>query len=655
MLRSALRARGLLVTRVPIARTPNRLPFQKPASSHYIRRHTHTWGSENIHLGAFPERTHNCGALNKTENGKSVILCGWVPAVRSISNDLLFIPLRDSYGTTQLVFRSEACTNTEAANALRSKISSLTPESVVCIQGVVRERPEGMRNKNLASGDIEVELKEVMCLNTASTNLPFLPGKKKLPKEEVRMKHRYLDLRRPELQKNIRIRSQVASIIRNYLSENQFVEVETPVLFKSTPEGAREYVVPTRNHGQFYALPQSPQQHKQMLMAAGVDRYYQIARCFRDEDLRADRQPEFTQIDLEMSFIKANDIQNIIEGMVTKIWNKILNIQLDKSKFPHMTYQQAMSKFGSDKPDVRFGMHIHDISNHLPSASEDGVLECMVVKNGANLKTAEIRSVAQEYESQNGDLSNLNSVKINENNIGSWMEKCSLLKRSSNAATVQSSLNNELEIEQGDLVYIHKRSKYLYGGNTPLGKVRLQMSKLLQDASLLNIEPSDYKFLWVESFPLFTPDEAGLRTWQATHHPFTAPFPEDLALLESDPSKVRGQHYDLVLNGMEIGGGSIRIHYPEMQRFIFDKVLELQPHEYQRFDHLLEALAGGCPPHGGIALGFDRLMSIICGTPSIRDVIAFPKAGGGKDLVVNSPSEITAAQLAEYGLQLAKK
>jgi aspartyl-tRNA synthetase len=299
-------------------------------------------------------------------------------------------------------------------------------------------------------------------------------------------------------------------------------------------------------------------------------------------------------------------------------------------------------------------MHIHDISKHLPSASEDGVLECMVVKKGANLKTADIRSVAQEYESQNGDLSKLNSVKINENNIASWLEKCSLSKRSSDIATAQSSLNNELEIEQGDLVYIHKRSKYLYGGNTPLGKVRLQMSKLLQETSLLHIDPTDYKFLWVESFPLFTPDEAGLRTWQATHHPFTAPFPEDLALLESDPSKVRGQHYDLVLNGMEIGGGSIRIHYPEMQRFIFDKVLELQPHEYQRFDHLLEALAGGCPPHGGIALGFDRLMSIICGTPSIRDVIAFPKAGGGKDLVVNSPSEITTAQLAEYGLQLAK-
>ncbi|KAI9284945.1 tRNA synthetases class II-domain-containing protein [Umbelopsis sp. AD052] len=655
MLRSALRARHLLVTRVPIVRALNRLPIQKPSPSHYARRYTHTWGSENIHYGSFPERTHSCGALNKKETGKLVTLCGWVPAVRSISNDLLFIPLRDAYGTTQLVFRSEACSNAEAANALRSKINSLTPESVVCIQGVVRERPEGMRNKDLASGDIEVELQEVMCLNTAATNLPFLPGKQKLPKEEVRMKHRYLDLRRPELQQNIRLRSKVASIIRNYLSEHQFVEVETPVLFKSTPEGAREYVVPTRNHGQFYALPQSPQQHKQMLMAAGIDRYYQIARCFRDEDLRADRQPEFTQIDLEMSFIKASDIQNIIEGMVTEIWKNALDIQLDKSRFPHITYQHAMSKYGSDKPDVRFGMHIHDISKHLPGASEDGVLECMVVKKGANLKTAEIRSVAQEYESQNGDLSKLNSVKVNENNIGSWLEKCSLSKRSSDVKTAQNSLNSQLEIEQGDLVYIHKRSKYLYGGNTPLGKVRLQMSKLLQDASLLHIDPSDYKFLWVESFPLFTPDEAGLRTWQATHHPFTAPFPEDLALLESDPSKVRGQHYDLVLNGMEIGGGSIRIHYPEMQRFIFDKVLELQPHEYQRFDHLLEALAGGCPPHGGIALGFDRLMSIICGTPSIRDVIAFPKAGGGKDLVVNSPSELTPAQLAEYGLQLTKK
>jgi len=511
-----------------------------------------------------------------------------------------------------------------------------------------------MANKELASGDIEVEVTEVLCLNSAATNLPFLPGKKKLPKEEVRMKHRYLDLRRPELQKNIRMRSKVASVVRNYLDANQFVEVETPTLFKSTPEGAREYIVPTRNHGQFYALPQSPQQHKQMLMAAGIDRYYQIARCFRDEDLRADRQPEFTQIDLEMSFVKAGDIQNIIEGMVTEIWDKSLNIKLDESHFPHLTYHDAMSKYGSDKPDIRFGMHIHDISKQLSSVAEDGVLECMVVKKGAAIKSSDVRSIQKEYESQNDGLGSPYSIKITESNVSSWVEKCSLTRGSPDAKTVQYGLNAELEVEQGDLVYLHRRPAYLYGGNTTLGRVRLQMSKLLQEAGLLDINPTDYKFLWVESFPLFTPDEAGIRTWQATHHPFTAPFSEDLALLESDPAKVRGQHYDLVLNGMEIGGGSIRIHYPEMQRFIFDKVLELQPHEYQRFDHLLEALGGGCPPHGGIALGFDRLMSIICGTPSIRDVIAFPKAGGGKDLVVNSPSQITTAQLAEYGLELKK-
>ncbi|KAJ2961755.1 hypothetical protein NQZ79_g2979 [Umbelopsis isabellina] len=607
MLRTAVRARHLLTLRAlyPTIRIPARCSRSLTPLS--LGRSMHSWSSEIVHHGneenrEFPERTHTCGELNMKENGKTVVLCGWAQAVRSISNDLLFIPLRDAYGTTQLVFRTENCSSSSAANALREKINALTPESV--------------------------------------------------PKEEVRMKHRYLDLRRPELQKNIRTRSLVASTVRNYLNDNHFVEVETPVLFKSTPEGAREYVVPTRNRGQFYALPQSPQQHKQMLMAAGIDRYYQIARCFRDEDLRADRQPEFTQIDLEMSFIKAKDIQNIIEGMVSAIWKKALDVQLSKMDFPHMTYNEAMSKYGSDKPDIRFNIHINDISKQLPTSAHSGVLECMVVKKGAALKTSDVRAILQEYESQNGDVNKLHSIKITEKTRESWLSKCVITRQDPNLSASQTALNEELQVEQGDLVYIHQRPKYLYGGNTALGRVRLHMSRLLQDANVLSINPNDYKFLWIESFPLFTPDEAGIRTWQATHHPFTAPYPEDLPLLETDPAKVRGQHYDLVLNGMEIGGGSIRIHYPELQRFIFDKVLELQPFEYKRFDHLLEALAGGCPPHGGIALGFDRLMSIICGTPSIRDVIAFPKAGGGKDLVVDSPSELTKSQLAEYGLEL---
>ncbi|KAG2174997.1 hypothetical protein INT43_006059 [Umbelopsis isabellina] len=654
MFRTAVRVRHLLTLRTlyPTIRFQPRC--SRPLVPLSVGRSMHSWSSEIVHHGEFPERTHTCGELNMKENGKPVVLCGWAQAVRSISNDLLFIPLRDAYGTTQLVFRTENCSSSSAADALREKINALTPESVVCIKGTVRSRPEGMTNKELKTGEIEVEVNDVLCLNTAATNLPFLPGKQKMPKEEVRMKHRYLDLRRPELQRNIRTRSVVASTIRNYLNDNQFVEVETPVLFKSTPEGAREYVVPTRNRGQFYALPQSPQQHKQMLMAAGIDRYYQIARCFRDEDLRADRQPEFTQIDLEMSFVKAKDIQNIIEGMVSAIWKKALDVSLSKNDFPHMTYNEAMSKYGSDKPDIRFDMHINDISKQLPTSAHSGVLECMVVKNGAALKTSDVRAVLQEYESQNGDVNKLHSIKITEKTRDSWLSKCLITRQDPNVSASQNGLNEELQVEQGDLVYIHQRPKYLYGGNTALGRVRLHMSRLLQEANALSISPNDYKFLWIESFPLFTPDEAGIRTWQATHHPFTAPYPEDLPLLESAPAKVRGQHYDLVLNGMEIGGGSIRIHYPELQRFIFDKVLELQPFEYKRFDHLLEALAGGCPPHGGIALGFDRLMSIICGTPSIRDVIAFPKAGGGKDLVVDSPSELTPSQLAEYGLELKK-
>ncbi|KAI9488798.1 tRNA synthetases class II-domain-containing protein [Zychaea mexicana] len=599
--------------------------------------------------GQYPRRTHLCGDLRADHEGQQVVLNGWVHSPRAMSQDLIFVPLGDASGTTQLVFRSG---NPE----LRAEIQRLTPESVICAQGVVVKRPDGMINKQQSTGAIEVELEKIYCLNPASGSLPFWPSQTAatLPNEEIRLRYRYLDLRRPELQKNIRLRSVVVNTVRQYLVDHGFTEIETPTLFKSTPEGAREFIVPTRKPGAFYALPQSPQQHKQMLMAAGFDRYFQIARCFRDEDLRADRQPEFTQIDLEMSFITAQELQHVVQGFVTAVWKKALGVELDASHFPHMTYQEAMSTYGSDKPDVRFDMKIKEISGYLSDVvEEDAALDCLVVKQGSALTGGELKNMQKALEL--ADEKDFAFVKINENNINAWPSKCGRLKHSSRIGQGETTeMNSKLDIQVGDLVLVHKRGRYLYGGNTLMGRVRLHLANMLQEKGLLNLDPNMFKFLWIESFPLFSPDEQSIRTWQATHHPFTAPFDQDIPLLTTEPARVRGQHYDLVLNGMEIGGGSIRIHSPVMQRFIFDNVLQLEKHEYQRFDHLLDALSAGCPPHGGIALGFDRLMSILCNASSIRDVIAFPKAAAGKDLVVNSPSQVTPEQLTEYYLQVIK-
>ncbi|KAI9019417.1 tRNA synthetases class II-domain-containing protein, partial [Phycomyces nitens] len=603
--------------------------------------------------GDYPTRTHRCGELRASDEGKRVVLNGWAQSSRALSQDLIFLPLRDASGTTQLVYR------TGQAAELKTQIQGLGAESVICAQGIVRRRPDGMSNDKQGTGEIEVELEKLYCLNPASPNLPFWPNQPQLPNEEVRLRYRYLDLRRQELQDNIRLRSLIAATVRQHLVSNGFVEIETPMLFKSTPEGAREFIVPTRKKGAFYALPQSPQQHKQMLMAAGFDRYFQIARCFRDEDLRADRQPEFTQIDLEMSFVTPKQIQHIIQGMVTSIWDKALGVKLTDDSFPHMTYTEAMSRYGSDKPDIRFDMKISEIGSCLADVVGNDALDCMVVKQGSSLTGKELKAMQKsldiENEKASGSLKHKGFafVKINENNIGAWPAKCGALRQSSQIAASVPGLNRDLGIEQGDLVVVHTRPRYLYGGNTLMGRVRLHAASLMQEKGLLKLDKDKFKFLWVESFPLFTPDEQGIRTWQSTHHPFTAPFNEDIALLSTEPAKVRGQHYDLVLNGMEIGGGSIRIHSPVMQTFILEKVLQLEKHEYSRFDHLIDALGGGCPPHGGIALGFDRLMAILCDSPSIRDVIAFPKAAGGKDFVVNSPSGVTTAQLDEYGLCLA--
>jgi aspartyl-tRNA synthetase, bacterial type len=587
--------------------------------------------------------SHHCAQLTPSQLGASVTLVGWVDSIRD-HGGILFIDLRDRKGVTQVKFDPHV--NAELA----AQAASLKPESVIGVAGKVVARPEGTVNPNIPTGGIEIDASALTIFNISDTP-PFplddIGGDK--VNEDLRLTYRYLDLRRPKMRKNLHVRHKATKAIRDYFDSQEFIEVETPALFKSTPEGAREYLVPSRIHpGQFYALSQSPQQFKQILMVAGVERYFQIARCFRDEDLRADRQMEFTQVDVEASFIDREDVYTIFEGMLKKVWKDVLDVDI-ATPFLRMPFVEAMNRFGVDKPDLRFGIELSDLSDTFKDSAfkvfqatvaGGGVIKAINAKGLADLTQGELKNLEDIAKSLGAK--GLAFIKVEG---GEW--KSPIVKFFSEAE--KAALTEKLKIEEGDMIFFAAAA--WEKACAILGRIRLEAAQLLVKRGKLTIRADDWKFLWVVDFPLMTFDEESNR-YVATHHPFTAPVPEDIALLDSDPKRVRGQHYDIVLNGMELGGGSIRIHQPALQKKVFEDVLQIPKDVVEsRFGYMLKAFTYGAPPHGGIAFGLDRMVALLCGTTSIRDVIAFPKTQKGQDLMAQSPTPVTAKQLKELHIQ----
>jgi len=582
------------------------------------------------------QRTHTCGQLNPKAEKQTVTLLGWVHRRRD-HGGLVFIDLRDRWGLTQVVF------SPEEDKALHQQAEGLRPEFCVAVKGQVRLRPKGTENPKIATGMIEVVSQSLEILNESATP-PFEVDEEKEQSEELRFGYRYLDLRRPSQTKHLIVRHQVIRVIREVLDRENFLEIETPVLTKSTPEGARDYLVPSRlNPGKFYALPQSPQLYKQLLMVAGVDRYYQIARCFRDEDLRADRQPEFTQLDLEMSFVDEEGIFTLMEKLFAAIWKQVLGADL-KTPFPRLTYDECMERFGTDKPDVRFGMTLTDLTPLFSGTnfkrfqqviSDSGVIRGLAAPGGADLSAKETEDLIALAQAQGAK--GMVPVRVTDQGLVSPVAKHleeALLKQ-----TVET-----LKGKKGDLILLVADSPRT--ASAALGAVRSVLAERLK-----LIPERGFHFTWITGFPLFQRNATENR-WDSEHHPFTAPFDEDLSFLESDPGRVRARSYDLVLNGMELGSGSIRIHRRETQEAIF-RILALDPDEVQtRFGFLLDAFRYGAPPHGGIAPGIDRLIALITGAESIREVIAFPKTQKGVDLMMKAPDQVSERQLKELGINL---
>lgn len=574
-------------------------------------------------------RTHNNGELRLQDVNSEVTLCGWVAKRRNFGA-LVFIDLRDRYGITQLVFNEDIAT----------QISDVRNEYVLQVKGTVVERKD--KNPKLETGEIEVVVREVKIVNTAITT-PMIIADETDALEDTRLKYRYLDLRRPVLQKNLILRNRITLLVRNYLAKYGFTEVETPILCRSTPEGARDYLVPSRiSKGQFYALPQSPQLYKQLLMVGGMDRYFQIARCFRDEDLRADRQPEFSQIDIEMSFVDEEDIWSMTEGLMKEIFKDIKGIDLPE--FKRIPYDTCMEKYGSDKPDLRFDMPLYNVSEVFANTefkvfenclNEGGIIQAMNVKNGADKFSRKQLDKLQDYVEVYSAKALANLKLTAEGFVGSVTKVLSDAEK--------EALRTMLNIEENDIVFFVADKKKV--AQSSLGALRV---KLGHDLDLINKDA--YEFLWVTDFPMFEYDENENR-YVAAHHPFTSPNLEDVDKLLSDPAHCYSRAYDLVLNGYELLSGSIRIHDQKLQEKVFEAIGMTLEEAHEKFSWFMDAFQYGTPPHGGVGIGLERLTMILAGTDNIRDVVAFPKTASASDLMAQAPSPVDPAQLKELGIE----
>ncbi len=586
-------------------------------------------------------RTHDCGALRAAHVGQSVVLMGWVQSVRNLGG-CLFVDLRDRFGTTQIKFDPAVI-----AAASYEEAAHLRAEYVLAVAGEVVSRGANA-NQTIATGAVEVLAREAEVLNGAEVP-PFVIGDEETAKEDLRLRYRYLDLRRRPLQRNLITRAKVYAAVRRHLDAHGFLELDTPILMKSTPEGARDFLVPSRRHsGHFFALPQSPQTFKQLYMVAGYDRYYQICRCFRDEDLRGDRQPEFTQIDLEMSFINERDIQEVVEGLLQTIWRDALEVEVARP-FQRMRWDEAMDRYGVDKPDLRFGLEIVDVTDLAPEsgfapfieAAQGGqVVRAIAVKGGAALSRKQTDGFG-DFVTRGSESGAKGLLVLRIKPDGEWQGP---LAKTCTAPEARARLAARLGLEPGDLALFV--ADKLPTVRKALGALRGHVAQALN-----LIQPGQFRFLWVTDFPMFEWNDDDQRFY-AMHHPFTSPHPGDLERLLSDPASVRARAYDVVLNGVELGGGSIRIHRQDTQRKVFE-ALGIGPAEAEeKFGFLLQALSFGTPPHGGLALGLDRLVMLAVGASSIRDVIAFPKTTAAACLMTDSPSPVDEAQLRELKIRV---